>query len=125
MVAAEGEVAVYNAHRDSSGNPVPLDPTSPTFVLVPGFGRYRDALGGLAATIAAATDCFPGGHVNVLVADWRGATAGPAIDGAPVPWAAALHVATDGGQLGDLLGALDAGSQIALRHDGRGRGAGQ
>ena len=57
---------------------------------------------------------FPTAHVNVLVATWQGATAGPTINGVNVPWMAALHVDTDGMQLGDLLNQLKQQGKIAF-----------
>ncbi len=112
VLASEGEVSVYNAHVDGSGNPLPLDPNYPTFVLIPGFGGYQADLGSLASAIAADTAAYPNGDVNVLIADWQGATAGPTIDGAIVPWMAALHVDADGTQLGDILSSLQQAGSI-------------
>ena len=101
VVAANGDVTVYNA------NAAPLNSSYPTFVLIPGLNGYRADYGNLAAAIAADTASFPNGQVNVLVVAWQGATAGPTIDGVNTPWTAALHVDTDGGELGDLLTTLE------------------
>src|SRR5262249_12473900 len=77
VVAAQGKVKVYNAHQDAGGNPVALDPTWPTFVLVHGLNGYRMDFGTLAQVIANDSYSFPSGHVNVLVATWDGAASGP------------------------------------------------
>jgi hypothetical protein len=106
VVASEGEVTLYNAHLDGSGNAVALNPAWPTYVIVHGLSGYRSDFGTLATTIAADTECFPGGQVNVLVATWSGATSGPTFFGTRVPWTAALHIDTAGNELGDLLGSL-------------------
>jgi hypothetical protein len=114
VVGSEGEVTVYNAHVDGSGNPLPLNPSWPTYVLVPGWGGYRNDFGNLTGAIASATACFPNGHVNVLIATWQGATSGPTLLGIHVPWIAALHIDIAGDQLGDVLGSLVQHSQIAF-----------
>ena len=121
VVASEGEVTLYNANVNG-GQAVPLNSSYPTFVIIPGSNGYQADYGSLAAAIAADTASFPNGHVNVLVATWQGATAGPTIDGVNVPWVAALHVDTDGGELGDLLLTLEQQGGINLgRHHGSGR----
>jgi hypothetical protein len=114
VVAPEGEVTVYNANVDGSGNPLPLNASYPTFVLIPGWNGYRNDFGSLARAIATDTDCFPSGHVNVLIATWQGAAAGPTIDGVTVPWMAALHVDTAGTELGDLLGSLNQQGKVGF-----------
>jgi hypothetical protein len=103
-----------NPLNASSGNPVPLNSTNPTFVLIPGFGGYQADVGSLAAAIAADTASFPGGDVNILIATWQGSTAGPTIDGVTVPWMASLHIDTAGTDLGDLLNDLDQHGEIAF-----------
>ena len=95
-LGSKGEVTVYNAHQDGSGNPIAPNPAYPTFVLVPGLNGYRSDFGALAQAIAGDTHAFPGGHVNILLATWQGATSGTTIDGVAVPWLAALHVDTAG-----------------------------
>ncbi len=114
VIASEGEVTVYNAHVNGSGNPLPLNPSYPTFVLIPGFGGYQSDLGTLAEAIAADANSYPNGDVNVLIVTWQGATAGPTINGVDVPWMSALHIDTDGTQLGDLLNSLDQQGDIAF-----------
>ncbi len=114
VIASEGDVTVYNANIDASGNPVPLQSSYPTFVIIPGLTGFSDDYGNLAQAIAADTNSFPNGHVNVVLVAWQGATAGPTIDGVNVPWMAALHVDTDGAELGDLLTSLDQQGEIGI-----------
>ncbi len=113
VVASQGEVTLYNARVDGSGNAIALNPSYPTFVLVAGFDGYRTAYRALADAIAASPR-FPMGHVNVLVATWQGASANPTFHGIRVPWVAALHVDAAGAQLGDLLSGLDRDGKIAI-----------
>jgi len=114
VVASQGDITIYNANLDGSGKALPLNASYPTFVIIPGLGGYQAGFGTLAAAIAADQSDFPNGQVNVLVATWAGAAAGPTIDGVQVPWVAALHVATDGAELGDLLGTLDQQGAIGI-----------
>ena len=114
VLGSQGEVTVYNAHVDGSGNALPLNSSWPTYVLVDGSYGYRSDLADLAAAIAAASDCFPNGHVNVLIATWQGATGGPIFFGDHVPWVAALHVDAAGADLGDVLTSLQVQGKIAF-----------
>ncbi|MFO0805191.1 MAG: CARDB domain-containing protein [Gemmataceae bacterium] len=96
VVASEGQVTIYNGNLDGSGNPRTLNPSYPTFVLVPGYGGYRSEFADLARAIAADAALYPNGHVNILIATWSGAAAGS-------PWASALDVFNAGRDLGSLL----------------------
>ena len=114
VVGSQGEVTLYNGNVNASGNPVPLNSSDPTFVLIPGFNGYQTDFANLAAAIASDTNSFPNGQVNVLIATWQGATAGPSLEGITVPWMAALHVDTAGVNLGNLLDQLEQQGEIAF-----------
>ncbi len=113
VIGSQGEVTLYDGNVDGSGNPIPLNSSYPTFVIIPGWNGYGDDLGNLAQTIATDTNCFPSGHVNVVIATWQGASAGPTVDGIDVPWMAALHIDTAGTDLAALLNGLDQQGMIA------------
>ncbi len=113
-IASLGEVTLYDGKVDVSGNPVPLNSSYPTFILIPGYSGYQNAFATLASEIAADTNSYPNGDVNVLVAGWQGATAGPSIDGLTVPWMASLHVDAAGTDLGNLLTQLNQNSEITF-----------
>ncbi|MFO0878902.1 MAG: CARDB domain-containing protein [Gemmataceae bacterium] len=106
LVSTNGEVRLYNGNINA-GSPVPLNGTWPTVVLVSGWNGYRSELGDLAQAIASATTCFPGRQVNVLIATWEGATAGPTLAGQLTPWTAAMHIDVAGVQLGYALADLN------------------
>ena len=114
IVASQGQVTLYNGNLDGSGNPAPLNQSFPTFVLVPGFGGYQSSFASLAAAIAADAASYPNGRVNVLIASWSGAAAGPTIDGQTVPWESALDVAAAGSDLGSLLTQLNQQGDITF-----------
>jgi hypothetical protein len=112
VAATLGEVNVYNGNVGSDGNPVPLNSTYPTFVIIPGFNGYRADFGNLAATIAGDLDCY-GGQVNVLIATWQGEGGTPMLDGIGTPWMAAVHVDSAGTDLGNILTSLNQHGEIA------------
>jgi hypothetical protein len=114
VLGALGEVTLYNAHVDGAGKPIALNNSYPTFVIVPGWNGYRSDFGTLAQTIATDTDCFPNGQVNVVIATWTGATAGPPLGGIDVPWMAALHVDNAGSDLAGLLNTLNQQGKIGF-----------
>jgi hypothetical protein len=114
VVATQGQATLYNGNLDGSGNPVPLDGTYPTFVIVPGFGGYQAGDASLAAAIAADTARYPGGHVNILIANWTGAAAGPTIDGETVPWESATNIVSAGRDLGTLLSQLNQQGEVTF-----------
>jgi hypothetical protein len=114
VVASQGEVTLYNGNVNASGNPIPLNSSYPTYILIPGFGGYQNSFDSLAADIVSDASMFPGAHVNVLIANWQGATAGPTIDGATVPWMSALNIDIAGSDLGELLNGLEQGGKIAF-----------
>ncbi len=96
VVGSDDQVTIFNAHTNAGGNPIAINGTWPTFLIIADAQGYQDNLGTLAKAIAADT---AGGNVNVLLATWLTAPAS-------TPWTAAMQIDTAGQDLGSLLNSL-------------------